>query len=148
MAAVGPETRGGILTIDLAALTANYRTLQTTVEPAQVAAVVKADAYGLGVAHVAPALVKAGCGSFFVTTIEEGVALRRLVGSAEIHVFNGAPPGTELAFAEHKLTPVLNSLAEIHAWNAATSGHRERFGSLPTDLQVDTAPASPTCPGT
>ena len=138
MAAAGPETRGGILTINLAALTANYRTLQKTVDPANVAAVVKADSYGLGVARVAPALVKAGCRCFFVTTVEEGVTLRRLVDDAEIHVFNGAPPGTEPVFAEHKLVPVLNSLGEIHAWNAATGGHRDALGPLPVDLQVDT----------
>lgn len=138
MAAAGPETRGGILTIDLAALTANYRTLQETVDPAHVAAVVKADAYGLGVARVAPALAQAGCRTFFVTTVEEGIALRALVGDGEIHVFNGAPTGTEPVFAEHKLVPVLNSLEDIHAWNAATASHREEIGPLLTDLQVDT----------
>ena len=49
--------------------------------PAAVAAVVKADAYGLGAARVAPALADAGCDSFFVARLEEGIALRKLAAA-------------------------------------------------------------------
>jgi alanine racemase len=53
---VRSEHAGAILTIDLEALAANWRALAARVEPAACAAVVKADAYGLGVAQCAPAL--------------------------------------------------------------------------------------------
>ena len=62
------------LTVRLSAITANYRTYRRLTGPAAVAAVVKADAYGLGAARVVPALVEAGCDSFFVARLEEGTA--------------------------------------------------------------------------
>ena len=44
------------------------------------AAVVKANAYGLGAAPVARALAAAGCRMFFVATLDEGIALRQILG--------------------------------------------------------------------
>ena len=73
-----------ILTIDLAAIAANYRMLAAKAAPAECAGVVKADAYGLGVAEVAPALWQAGCRTFFVATLAEGVALRGLLAERGI----------------------------------------------------------------
>ncbi|MBV8505162.1 MAG: alanine racemase, partial [Alphaproteobacteria bacterium] len=73
------DRAGAILEIDLAGIAANWRLLARRVEPAECAAVVKADAYGLGAALVAPALAAAGCRRFFVATIDEGIALRRVL---------------------------------------------------------------------
>ena len=64
------------LTVRLGAIAANYRTFQRLAGPAAVAGVVKADAYGLGAGVVAPALAAAGCDTFFVARLEEGIALR------------------------------------------------------------------------
>src|SRR5690349_8472542 len=63
--------RGGILTIDLAAIVANWRELARRAAPAQCAAVVKADGYGCGIERVTAALAKAGCATFFVATLAE-----------------------------------------------------------------------------
>ena len=68
-----------ILTIDLDALLANYRRLRALAAPAECAAVVKADAYGLGMAEAAPALRREGCKTFFVATPGEAKALRKLL---------------------------------------------------------------------
>ncbi|HSJ79305.1 MAG TPA: alanine racemase, partial [Erythrobacter sp.] len=68
-----------ILTIDLGALAANYRRLRDLAFPAECGAVVKANAYGLGMAEVAPALARAGCRTFFVATLAEGKELRALL---------------------------------------------------------------------
>ena len=57
--------------------------------PAECAAVVKADAYGLGMAAVAPALARAGCQTFFVATLGEAEELRGLLASATIYVLAG-----------------------------------------------------------
>jgi alanine racemase len=65
---------GGTLTIDLDAIVANWRTIAERVAPARTGAVVKADAYGLGMAHVADALASAGCDTFFVALPDEGRA--------------------------------------------------------------------------
>jgi alanine racemase len=80
----------------------------------ETAAVVKADAYGLGAAAVAPALAAAGARSFFVALAEEGAALRAILGPGPaIHVFAGLMPGDAAAVAEHDLVPCLNSAAQM-----------------------------------
>src|ERR1700722_20040569 len=79
-AARAAERAGAILEIDLDAIVANWRYLGRRLGPAtRCAAVVKADAYGLGATQVAPALAAAGCDLFFVATLEEGLALRRIL---------------------------------------------------------------------
>src|SRR5689334_15961097 len=71
MAAKRPEHAGGLLTIDLGAIRANWRQLRDLLGAAECAAVVKADAYGLGAVRVAPELAKAGCRHFFVAHLDE-----------------------------------------------------------------------------
>ncbi len=127
---------GGVLTIDLAALRHNYRTIAARVAPARAAAVVKADAYGLGADKAAPAFYAAGCRDFFVAHLGEAVALKPfLPADATLYVLNGLQPGTEAAAAREKIVPVLNSLEQVENWrNLAQS-----LGStLPALLQVDT----------
>ncbi len=131
-----PAWAGGWLAIDLGAVVANWRALRDRAAPAECAAVVKADAYGLGVARVAPALAAAGCRSFFVAHLGEGVALRPLLPrGCAIHVLNGIPPGTEADFAAHRLLPVLNSLEQVAGWQALSAAQGRR---LPAALQIDT----------
>lgn len=124
---------GGILTVDLGAIVENYRRLRGIASAAECAAVVKADAYGLGVAKVAPALAAAGCRSFFVATPDEGAALRRLLPAAAIYVLNGLAGGDGRELAERGLKPVLNSLGEIERWRA-----RAGPAPLPAGLHFDT----------
>src|SRR5690348_6611889 len=98
---------GAILEIDLGAVAANWHRLGTEVGPGvRCAAVVKADAYGLGMERVAPTLAAAGCRLFFVATLEEGLALRHCLPDAEIAVFNGLVPGAAEEFATARLMPV------------------------------------------
>src|SRR5262252_1108406 len=80
---------GGVLTVDLDAIVANWRKLEKTVVPAECSAVIKADAYGCGTAPVARALHKAGCKTFFVATLEEARAARAAVPTATIYVLGG-----------------------------------------------------------
>jgi len=123
------------LTVRLKAIAANYRTYRRMTGPASVAAVVKADAYGLGAAKVAPALAEAGCDCFFVARLEEGIGLRALVPKARIFVLDGAMPASVPALIRYCLTPVLNSLAQIAAWSAAAG---VQAGALDAVLHVDT----------
>src|SRR5665213_1530153 len=123
------------LTVRLPAIVANYRTYRRMTGPTAVAAVVKADGYGLGADRVAPTLAEAGCDCFFVARLEEGVALRKRVARARIVVLDGAQPDAVPALLSHHLTPALNSLAEIAAWSAAAGVGR---GALDAVLHVDT----------
>jgi len=115
------------LTVRLGALAGNYRHFRELCAPAAVAAAVKADAYGLGLAAVSKALAEAGCDSFFVARLEEGIAMRSLQPQARIFLLDGARAETAPALVAHKLTPVLNSLAEIEAWDAAAEAHGTRL---------------------
>src|SRR5258708_15083468 len=105
-----PAARAGaILEIDLAAILANWRLLAARVAPAECAAVVKANAYGLGAVPVAKALVAGGCRMLFVATLDEAIELRQAARAApQISVLNGPLPDTEAEFAAHDLVPVLN----------------------------------------
>src|ERR1700681_2074899 len=70
-----PET-GGTLIIDLAAIAANWRALAHQALTVECAAVVKANAYGLGLEQVTAALAKAGCKTFFVADLAEVRSVR------------------------------------------------------------------------
>jgi alanine racemase len=125
---------GAVLEIDLAAIVANWRRLAAELNPGtQCAAVVKANAYGLGVARVAPRLAAAGCTLFFVATIDEGLALRRLLPGVEIAVFDGLLPGTAREFRDARLIPVLNDLDQIALWRKS-----EATRALPAMIHIDT----------
>ncbi len=124
-----------ILTVDLDAVAANYRTLRELAAPAECAAVVKADAYGLGMAQIAPVLWNAGCKTFFVATLDEGEQLRALVPDAIVYVLGGLMPGTAELYRTHDLRPVLNSADEVREWAAFCKAERER---LPCAVHIDT----------
>jgi alanine racemase len=127
-----------ILEIDLAGIAANWRSLARLVTPASCAAVVKADAYGLGAQQVSASLAAAGCHLFFVATIDEGIALRSVLPAPiEIAVLNGVLPGSVEEFAEHRLVPVLNDLGQIEEWAGSATGHLNR----PAMLHLDTGMA-------
>ena len=99
-----PESEaGGILTIDLAALAANWRELGVRAAAAECAAVVKADGYGCGIEPVSAALAKAGCKTFFVADLSEGRSVRRTAPPAAVYVLNGLAPGSAEAFAQADL---------------------------------------------
>jgi alanine racemase len=122
-------TAPSILTIDLGAVTANYRRLAELSAPAECAAVVKADAYGLGMAMVARALADAGCKTFFVATLGEAKSLRSLLPLATVYVFDGLLEGTAPFYREHGLRPVLNSAEEIREWAAFCVATRARLSA-------------------
>lgn len=126
---------GGRLNIDLGAIAANYRLIAALVAPAEVGAVVKADAYGLGAAEVAQALRHAGCRLFFVAHLGEALALRpALPADISLVVLNGLPPGAEALCAEAGITPVLNSSEQASRWAEAAQEGGKR---LPAALQLD-----------
>jgi alanine racemase len=129
-----PVSETGVLRIDLAAIAANWRALRARVAPAECGAVVKADAYGLGVAHVLPALARAGCRTFFVATPREAAEARQLDGNARIFVLDGLFEGGATDILAAGAIPCLASLAEVEEWSA----HAQRIGArLGTALHVD-----------
>ncbi|KUF11395.1 alanine racemase [Pseudoponticoccus marisrubri] len=118
------------LTIDLPALCANWRTLSDLTQ-GEAAAVVKADAYGLGLDKVAPALAAAGARRFFVAIAEEGAELRRILGPGpEISVFSGHMAGDAALLRDAQLTPMINSIDQMLRHVEGLPGH-------PFGIQLD-----------
>ncbi len=120
------------LTIDLDAIVSNWLALDAMSGPdVMTSAVVKADAYGLGAARIAPALLAAGVRHFFVAIAEEGVSLREIVGDGPtIFVLSGLMPGDEELCRLYSLVPCLNSLDQIDLFRAALPG-------APCAIQID-----------
>jgi len=133
-----PTRAAGALTVDLSAIAENYRRLKAAFQQRAVAAVVKADGYGLGAARVAPVLVKAGARSIFVAQLDEALALRPLLDACQpavsLYVLNGLMPGAEIDYVDNNILPVLNSLGEIEAWSRLA---RQRETALPAAVHLD-----------
>jgi alanine racemase len=123
----------GLLTIDLDAIAANWQALDAaSAASVETAAVIKADAYGLGVGRVARALAAAGARTFCVAAAEEGAALRDALGEAvEIRVFGGHMGGDTDMIHDLRLTPMLNSVEQLTL-------HFETLPDAPFGIQLDT----------
>jgi alanine racemase len=127
----------GVLTVNLAAIQENWRRVNSLLgAPTTAAAVIKANAYGLGAHEVGPALYAAGCREFFVATFEEALAARSyLPDAAIIYVLGGAPAGREDNFIQSELIPVLFDLPSIERWRQACANQKSL---RPCALKIDT----------
>lgn len=127
-----PQFPTARLDIDLAALLHNFRTLRTRAGTAEIAPVVKADAYGLGMARVAAHLAQNGARTFFVARLDEGVALRKTLGAGPVvYVLDGLGAGETSVFTGHDLRPVLNHADQYVTWLRGPA-------SLKAALHIDT----------
>lgn len=102
------------LTVDRNALTENFRRMQRLRPKSEIAAVVKAKAYGLGFENVVPVLARAGCRTFFVNRIDEGIAVRRLAANARVFVLDALIGGDAPAdYKAHELIPVFSNFESL-----------------------------------
>ncbi len=121
------------LTIDLDAITANWRALDAiSGDHVETGAAVKADGYGLDVTRVSRSLASAGAENFFVAVVDEGKAVRQAVGpDADIYVFAGHMPHEAEALRAANLIPMLNSPNQVARHFCETKG-------APFGVQLDT----------
>jgi alanine racemase len=124
-----------MLGVDLAAIVANWQALARQLVTVECAAVVKANAYGLGLKPVAVALAKAGCRTFFVADIAEARIVRSQARQATIYVLHGFTPDWGEALIGLKARPVINSATELAEWDAFASARSWHGGAA---LHVDT----------
>ena len=122
-------SNGGRLTIDLKALKNNWRLLASKAGGAATGAVVKANAYGLGIETVVPALLSVGCNHFFVAHLAEAERVRAISDTAEIFVLNGFLPETGPMYQALRLIP------EIEEWKNFAANHPN---APPAALHFDT----------
>lgn len=130
-----------LITIDLDAITANWRALDSLSAPSTVTAgVVKADAYGLGADVIAPRLAAEGCQLFFVMSLDEGIRLRhslRLAGFDGLPIFclSGCHAGQENEYLANGLSPVINDLGQVARLGMLAKRHDI---AIPAALHIDT----------
>jgi alanine racemase len=129
-----PET-GGTLIIDLNAIEDNFHTLTRLLRTSECAAVVKANAYGLGLELVTAKLANAGCRTFFVADIAEARRVRACASDVAVYVLNGFSTEAAAAFAEINVQPVINTLPELAEWDAFVAASGWRGGAA---IHVDT----------
>jgi alanine racemase len=130
-----PVRSNAVLTIDLGAVAANFRRLQAQAPGAEVAPVVKTNAYGLGLSPVARRLAAEGATTFFVAHPGEGIELRALLPHSKILVLESLSAGLASLLAAHDLTPALATPGDVEAWSAEA----RRLGRpLPCALHIDT----------
>jgi alanine racemase len=129
-----PITAGNRLTIDLAALARNWRSLAALAAGAETAAAVKGNGYGIGLEPAVRALAAAGCRTFFVALPDEGVKARAVAADATLYVLNGLARDLASVHARHDLRPVIGSTGELEDWAA----YRAQGGKGQAALHVDT----------
>jgi alanine racemase len=116
-------------------IAANYRSVRAAAGPGvETVGVVKADAYGHGMIEVARVLAAEGAKWLAVSSVEEGVALRRSGIDLQVLVMAGVLPFEREAVVEHRLTPAIHALEELPALDKAA----ERQGrTLDFHLKID-----------
>ena len=117
--------RNAWLELDLDALDHNVATLRHALGPGiELIAVVKANAYGHGVAGIAPALEAAGVDRFAVVWMAEALALRGFGVTLPVLVLGHAFPGDAAAAVPHDITMTLHSreLGDRLNWEAQRLG--------------------------
>lgn len=126
--------------IDLGALNRNVRRIRERLSasragagPAELIAVVKADAYGHGAVEVSKKLVSMGVERLAVATVEEGIELREAGIDIPILVLISLFPGSEAAYVRHHLDAVVASDAALQSLFAARLD-----GMLRVHLEVET----------
>jgi alanine racemase len=124
------------LVIDLDALAYNRAVIAAEAQGAEVAAVVKADGYGLGAGPIARRLHAEGVRSFFVARTAEAEALRGELGDrqADVYVLDGLLAGAAQRLAAADAIPVLSTLPQVAAAQARAAAR----GPLKVALHVDT----------
>lgn len=125
----------GILTVDLDALAANWKALESRTVPAECSAVVKADAYGCGLKPVTRKLASIGCKTFFVATLDEAKFAREAAPKAAIYVLDGFFANCGDDFAKIDVRPVIGDLNELAEWDAF---RRARGWNGLAAIQIDT----------
>lgn len=124
--------------INLEAIAHNTRLLAELVHPAELCAVVKADAYGHGMIPVARTAVDAGAATIAVALVDEGRRLREDGIEAPILLLSEPRPYEFAEVVEHRLIPTVYQGEGLAAAAAAATAANER---LPVHLKVDTGMA-------
>ena len=125
------ENELGKIIIDLNSIEKNYKLIKKKIgKECSIAAVLKANAYGLGIKEISIKLKELGCKFFFVATLKEGMELRKILKDIEIFILNG-PIFFDVKiynyFLDYNLIPIFNSLKELKLWIRLESKNKKKI---------------------
>ena len=125
----------GILNISLKDIKSNWVALNNA-SNGKASAVIKANAYGMGMIKVAKTLIEAGCNYFYVANLDEGIKLRKEIKSKviKIAVFEGFFKGTEKTYVKYKLNPIINNINQLKRLKSIV----DQGYKIKTILNIDT----------
>lgn len=116
----------------------NFRSVKTLAPPGcELLAIVKADAYGHSLALCAPAAVRASARWLGVTSVEEGMAARKVCPEAHVVIMGGMFPGQEPDVLQNNLTPVVWEPFQLEGLEAAAREANAAAGSVAVHLEID-----------
>jgi|SRR5579862_4224149 len=123
--------------VDLDALRHNVAAIRRRIGPnVKLIAVVKADAYGHGLAQVAATLMQCGVDAFAVATLSEALLLRQIGGGGwPILLFGSALPFEVEKMIEQNITPTISTLDEAQPFESEA---RQRSKTVDVHIEVDT----------
>jgi len=123
--------------VDLDALRHNVAAIRRRIGPnVKITAVVKADAYGHGLAPVSATLMQCGIDAFAVATLSEALSLRQIGGNGwPILLFGSALPFEAAAMLDQNITPTISTLDEAHLFEQEA---RQRGKTVDVHIEVDT----------
>jgi alanine racemase len=122
--------------IDLGALERNLKLIRASLPPhIRYVAVVKADAYGHGLPHVAARLMHAGADLFAVANLAEAMVIRELSADWPVLLLGATLPDEDRYLAEFDLAATVSSLDEVARFDAAA---RAAGQPLSVHLKIDT----------
>jgi alanine racemase len=122
--------------IDLAALERNLKLIRASLPPhIKYVAVVKADAYGHGLHHVAARLMHAGADLFAVANIAEAMALRELSNDWPVLLLSPVLPEEDRYLADYDLAATVSSADEVRRFDAVG---RAAGKPVAVHLKIDT----------
>ncbi len=122
------------LEVDLTQIQENYLYAVQQAPSVEISAVVKANAYGLGAAHIAEALAEVGCKTFWVARTSEALTLRPILPEADIYVMGGAEAELLDTYRQERLRPVINTVTQLENWCTFAKKHSVE----PVALHVET----------
>lgn len=121
--------------INLANLRSNLRQFKHHIQPAQIIAVVKANAYGHGAVHVAKVCIEEGITLLAVATIDEAVELRDAGIETPIMIFGKIWSNQIGALSDYGLQPVIASRDDLQLLAADAN---QRQSAIPVHMEIDT----------
>lgn len=124
-----------VLEIDLSRVLLNYQKISSLVGNCNIAAVVKAEAYGLGAAKIIETLYKEGCRDFCFAYLGEVDAVQKELKDARIYLFNGLNSYEFSHAVRHNIIPMLNTLEALQQWGE----YAKQIGKkLPAVIHLET----------